>query len=155
MLPGCDRSADWTNELDPGIGGSCIHRAAWLGPIRRITAPIASSVSGYSRRTLVGAGTSLLEASHRTPSENLAFVVLPVSSLACSAATVPRAPARAIRSITRILTPVGPPPSPSKRVRRGGTGRKRPERASAPLTVTPGVSLPQLQATSGQRIPGD
>jgi len=36
-------------------------------------------------------------------------------------------------------------------VRRGGTGRKRPERISAPLTVTTGVSLPQLQATSQRR----
>ena len=151
MLPGCDRSSDWTDELDPGIGGSHIHRAAWLGPIRRVTAPIASSVSGYSRRTLIVAGTSLLEASHRTPSENLASAISPISSLAHSAATVSRAPARAVRSITRTLTPAGPPSSPSKRVRRGGTGRKRPERISAPLTVTSGVSLPQLQATSQRR----
>ena len=144
MLPGCDRSSDWTDELDPGIGGSCIHRAAWLGPISRITAPIASSVGRCSRRTLVSAGTSLLEASYRTPSENLASVISPVSSLSHSAAVASRAPARAMRSITRALSPAEPPPSPRKRVRRGGTGRKRPERARAPLTVSTGVSLPQI-----------
>ena len=119
--------------------------------IRRITAPIASSASGCSRRALIGAGTSLLEASYLTPSENLATLVAPVSSLAHSAATASRAPARAIRSITRILAPVGQPPLPRKCVRRGGVGRKRPERARASLTVTPGVSLPQTQATSQHR----
>ena len=131
MSPGCDRSSDWTDELDPGIGGSCVHRAAWLGPIRRITALIASSASGCSRRALVRAGISLLEASHRTPSDNLAALVAPVSSLVHSAAsaTASRAPARAMRSIRH----------PHPRASRATTTTQEVRAARRSWTQTPGT----------------